>query len=79
MKCEKCNGIIYEDEEYHFKGKNLCDDCYIDLVMGVPEVDTSRLSPELQSRFKNIKKNWNRNRPIYSQIKFKKKLKRNDE
>jgi hypothetical protein len=71
MKCEKCNMIIKENEVYRFKGKILCDDCYIDLVMGVPEVDISQLSPELQRKFKNIKKGWNRNRPIYKQIKFK--------
>jgi len=73
MKCEKCNGDIDENEVYQFKGKDLCDDCYIDLVMGVPEVDISQLPPELQSRFRDIEKNWNRDRPIYCQIKFKEK------
>ena len=73
MKCEKCNGDIDENEVYQFKEKDLCDDCYIDLVMGVPEVDISQLPPELQSRFRDIEKNWNRDRPIYCQIKFKEK------
>ena len=71
MQCEKCTASIHGNDVYHFKGKTLCDDCYIDLVMGVPEIDLSRFPPELQWRFRNIKKNWNRNRPIYRQIKFK--------
>ena len=78
MICEKCDVVIKEDELYQFKGKNLCDDCYIDLVMGVPQVDISQLPLELQSRFRDIEKNWNRDRPIYCQIKFKEKNKEGD-
>ncbi len=70
MRCEKCTDIIKENEVYHFRGKVLCDDCYIDLVMGVAEPDFTRFSPELQSKFRNIRKGWNRNRPIYRQIRF---------
>jgi hypothetical protein len=71
MTCEKCTASIHGNDVYHFKGKTLCDDCYIDLVMGVPEVDISHFPPELQCRFRQIKKQWNRNRPIYHQIRFK--------
>ncbi len=71
MNCEKCTVEIHGNDIYEFKSKTLCDDCYMDLVMGVPEIDFSRLSPELQLKYKNIKKGWNRNRPIYRQIKFK--------
>ena len=78
MKCDKCSADIDENEIYQFKGKRLCDDCYIDLVMGVPEVDISQLPPEIQPRFRDIEKNWNRDRPIYCQIRFKEKNEEGD-
>ena len=71
MECEKCTEKIQGNDVYQFKGKNLCDDCYMDLVMGIERPDISSLHPQMQCRFRNMMNNWNRNRPIYKQIRFK--------
>ena len=71
MECEKCADEIQGNDVYEFKGKSLCDDCYMDLVMGIECPDISSFHPQQQYRFRNMINNWNRNRPIYKQIKFK--------
>ena len=63
MKCEKCGDEIQDKVEYEFRNKKLCDDCYIDLLIGTPDVDISKLPPEIQSVLQNVMKNWHRNRP----------------
>ena len=32
MECEKCNKQIKQGEEMNYKGKTLCEDCYIDTL-----------------------------------------------
>ena len=49
MNCEKCGAVIPDNGVYEFKNKKLCDDCYIDLTIGVPDVHIAVLSPEVQS------------------------------
>ena len=71
MKCEKCGEIIHEDDIYRFNDKKVCDDCYIDLVEGVPRVDISNLPDETQWRFYNIMKRWFRDRPNRHRLKMK--------
>ena len=51
MKCDKCAETIKDKFVYEFKDKRLCDDCYIDLLIGTPDVDISKLPPEIQSSF----------------------------
>jgi NMD protein affecting ribosome stability and mRNA decay len=63
MKCEKCGDSIEGDAPYDFKGRKVCDDCYIDLMIGVPEVDISKLPPEVQSDYQRVMRGWNRHRP----------------
>jgi hypothetical protein len=63
MKCDKCGEAIKDDVVYEFKDRKLCDDCYIDLLIGTPDVNISKLPPEIQSGFHNIMKAWNRDRP----------------
>jgi len=63
MKCDKCGEVIQDTVVYEFKDKKLCDDCYIDLLIGTPDVDISKLPPEIQSDFHNVIKGWHRNRP----------------
>jgi len=31
MKCEKCGEIIQDNNIYKFRGKTLCENCYIDI------------------------------------------------
>ncbi len=31
MKCDNCGAIIKEDECYEYAGRNLCEDCYLDI------------------------------------------------
>ena len=63
MKCDKCGEAIEDNIAYEFRDKKLCDDCYIDLLIGTPDIDISKLPPDIQSSFHNIMKGWNRNRP----------------
>ena len=63
MKCNKCSRNIQEKDIYEFKDKQLCDDCFIDLILGVPDQDISKLPPEVQAGFHNIMKGWHRDRP----------------
>jgi hypothetical protein len=39
MKCDKCAETIKDDVVYEFKDKNPSEDCYIDLLIGTPDVD----------------------------------------
>ena len=32
MECDKCTDEIQGNDVYEFKGKNLCDDCYMELL-----------------------------------------------
>jgi hypothetical protein len=70
LKCEKCGEPVQSHTVYTFKDKKVCDDCYIDLVIGVPDVDISNLPPEVQSGFHHLMKNWHRDRPNQHHIKF---------
>ena len=63
MNCDKCGEALDEINIYRFRDKQLCDDCYIDMMVGTPDIDFSKLPPEVQSRLRNIKRGWNRNRP----------------
>ncbi|MDY6881853.1 MAG: hypothetical protein V2J25_06235 [Desulfatiglans sp.] len=72
MKCEKCGGRLKGDMAYTFKDRKVCDDCYIDLIIGVPDVDISKLSPEIQSHLYPLMKNWHRDRPNRHHVKFPK-------
>jgi hypothetical protein len=63
VKCDKCGEAIENNLPYEFRDKRLCDDCYIDLLIGTPDVDISRLPPDIQSTFHNIMKGWHRDRP----------------
>ncbi len=63
MKCDKCGEVIQDYVFYEFKDKRVCDDCYIDLLIGNPDVDISKLPPEIQSNFFNVMKGWHRHRP----------------
>jgi hypothetical protein len=63
MKCDKCLDKIQNNVVYEFKDKKLCDDCYIDLLIGTPDVDISKLPPEIQSGLQNVMKYWHRDRP----------------
>lgn len=69
-KCNKCAEPISDKGPYEFKDKKLCADCYIDLIIGVPEVDLSQLPEEVRCHFQGVRKNWNRDRPNRHQIKF---------
>ncbi len=63
LKCDKCGNFIQENELYEFMKKKVCSDCYIDLMVGVPDVDISKLPPEIQPLFTKVKKGWHRDRP----------------
>ncbi|MEJ2315113.1 MAG: hypothetical protein P8Y85_10225 [Nitrospirota bacterium] len=63
MKCQKCGDVLADNAEYEFMEKKVCDDCYIDLMMGVPEVDFAALPSEFQPAAQRFKKAWNRDRP----------------
>jgi hypothetical protein len=63
MKCEKCGEIIKDNMVYEFKDKKVCDDCYIDLLIGTPDVDISKLAPEVQAGFHRVMQSWHRDRP----------------
>jgi len=63
MQCEKCGDRIEVDMVYTYKDKRVCDDCYIDLMIGVPDVDISKLSPEIRCGFQEVMKRWHRVRP----------------
>jgi hypothetical protein len=32
MKCERCGDVVAEGEQFEFRGKVLCEDCYIGAV-----------------------------------------------
>ena len=70
LKCDKCGESIQDDMVYTFKDRKVCDDCYIDLIIGVPDVDISKLSPEIQSHLHPVMKNWHRDRPNRHHIKY---------
>ncbi len=70
MKCEKCGDPIEMNNTYRFKGRKVCDDCYIDLVMGVPDVDITGLPLEIRCGFLLFMKNWHRDRPNRHHIRF---------
>lgn len=63
MKCQKCGDILTDNDVYEFMDEKVCDDCYIDLMIGVPEIDFSALPPEFQPQAQRLKKGWNRHRP----------------
>jgi hypothetical protein len=63
MNCDKCGEVIQDNVVYEFKDNKVCDDCYIDLLIGTPDVDISKLPPEIQSDFYTVMKGWHRNRP----------------
>ena len=63
MKCDKCDKSIKDNNIYEFKDKKLCDDCYIDLLIGTADVDISRLPAEIQSGFLKVTQGWHRDRP----------------
>ena len=63
MKCNKCGETIKDNVVYEFKDKKLCDDCYIDLLIGTPDVDISKLPPEIQAGFLKVMQGWHRDRP----------------
>lgn len=63
MRCHKCDRAVPTGEVYEFKDKKLCDDCYIDLLIGVPDLDVSKLPEEVQARFHRVLKAWHRDRP----------------
>ncbi len=63
MKCQKCGDTLRDNVIYRFMDKSVCDDCYIDLMIGVPEIDFSRLPSEFQSAASRFRKSWNRDRP----------------
>ena len=60
MKCGKCGETIADNIVYEFKDKEVCDDCYIDLLIGTPDVDISKLPAEIQSDLHRVMKNWHR-------------------
>lgn len=70
MNCEKCAEEIHDKNIYKFNGELFCDDCFIDVVIGVPQVDISNLPPQVKAGFHNIMKRWNRDRPNRHHIIF---------
>ena len=63
MRCDKCGERIEDEIGYEFKDKLVCDDCYLDLLIGTPNVDVSKLPPEVRSGLEGVMKNWHRVRP----------------
>ena len=63
MKCEKCGEAVPGNAVYEFRDKKLCDDCYIDLIIGTPDVDIKKLPQEVQTQFHKVMKGWHRRRP----------------
>jgi len=70
MKCDKCGENLQDNNTYEFKGKKLCADCYIDLIIGVPDVDFSKLPPETRCQFNKVRKSWHRDRPNRHWVKY---------
>lgn len=63
MNCEKCGEEIHGNDMYKYNEKSFCDDCFIDVVIGVPQVDISNVPPEVQTSLNSMMKRWNRDRP----------------
>ncbi|MCB2181076.1 MAG: hypothetical protein KQH63_03500 [Desulfobulbaceae bacterium] len=63
MNCRKCGDHVAEGSTYEFKGMMLCDDCYIDLMLGTPDITLSKLPQEIQCQFQHVLKGWHRHRP----------------
>ena len=39
MQCEKCGGAMEADEVREYKGKQICEDCYIDVLTPAKSCD----------------------------------------
>lgn len=50
VNCERCGALFHKGEIYNYKGKNLCEDCYVLLYMFSQKVPDAFLPDVIQLR-----------------------------
>ena len=51
VNCERCGGLLIKGEIYNYRGKTLCDDCYVLLyVFGREAPDTTKHRTQKQAQ-----------------------------
>lgn len=53
VNCERCEALLIKGKIYNYRGKNLCEDCYVLLYLFGKEAPVASL-PDVQQRRRRI-------------------------